>query len=362
MRIPCGCYGLHGPGPQCTIAFWAVLGTPITLANGTAAVTTAHETDSAEQVLTRYACAPLWERLLYATRPKFFPASVLPVLAGSAWGFSITGRLDWLPFALALAATVCLHAAANVLNDIGDDSGGTDRVNNERIYPYTGGSRFIQRGILSADDMRQWGLALLALAAALGVALLLLEGLPVLWFGLLGAALAVLYSLGPLRLNASGLGELAVGLAFGVLPVTGAAWLQSGSIDLPLLVFSLPVACWVTAILLINEVPDRRADGANGKRTLPVRMGLGATATLYGFLHISAAGLALLLSARGVLPPLAPAVPLLALLPVWGAVNTIRKAADDRARMTRAIETTLGIHAAGTLWLAACVIYTGIAG
>ncbi len=325
-------------------------------------MTTAHEMESAEQALTRYARAPLWERLLYATRPKFFPASMLPVLAGSAWGYSVAGRFDWLLFTLALAATVCLHAAANVLNDVGDDSGGTDRVNNERIYPYTGGSRFIQRGILSANDMRRFGLVLLAAAAALGVALLLLRGMPILWFGLLGAALAVLYSLGPFRLNASGLGELAVGLAFGVLPITGAAWLQSGSIDLPLLVFSLPVTSWVTAILLINEVPDRRADGASGKRTLPVRIGLGATATLYGLLHVSAAGLTVLLSVWGVLPPLAPAVPLLVLLPMFAAANTIRKAADDRERMTRAIETTLGIHTAGSLWLAACAIYTGVAG
>ena len=320
-------------------------------------MTTARETHPAEEVLTRYARAPLWERLLYATRPKFFPASVLPVLAGSAWGFSVAGRFDGLSFALALAATVCLHAAANVLNDVGDDRGGTDRVNSERIYPYTGGSRFIQRGILSADDMRQFGLVLLAVAAVFGITLLLLKGLLVLWFGLLGTTLAVLYSLGPFRLNASGLGELAVGLGFGVLPIAGAAWLQSGSIDLPLLVFSLPVACWVTAILLINEVPDRRADGSSGKRTLPVRVGLVATAAVYALLHVSAAGLTLMLSVQGVLPPLAPAVPLLALLPVWGATNTIRKAADHRTRMTGAIETTLGVHTVGTLWLTASAVY-----
>jgi len=323
-------------------------------------VSKASETRSAHQVLTEYARAPIVARLLYATRPKFFPASVLPVLAGSAWGFMAADRIDWLLCVLALAATVCLHAAANVLNDVGDDSGGTDRVNGERIYPYTGGSRFIQRGILSAGDMQKFGVALLAVAAALGAVLLERRGMAVLWFGVAGTALAVLYSLGPMRLNASGLGELAVGLGFGVIPVCGAAWLQSGSIDLSLVLFSLPVACWVTAILLINEVPDRRADGRCGKRTLPVRLGLGATAALYALLHIAASAIALLLSIRGVLPPLAPVVPLLTLLPAMAAAQTIRASADSRRRMTRAIETTLGVHAVGTLWLTGCVIYTGV--
>ena len=51
-------------------------------------------------------------------RPKFFPASVLPVLAGSAWGFMAAGQFDLSAFILALLATVCVHAGANVLNDV----------------------------------------------------------------------------------------------------------------------------------------------------------------------------------------------------------------------------------------------------
>ena len=76
-------------------------------------------------------------------------------------GFDVT------VFALALFATVCVHAASNVLNDVGDDSGGTDRQNEDRIYPYTGGSRFIQTGIMSANEMARLGISLLALAATL---------------------------------------------------------------------------------------------------------------------------------------------------------------------------------------------------
>mgnify|MGYP001822402325 FL=1 len=216
-------------------------------------------------------------RLFGAMRPKFFPASVLPVIAGSAWGLQAAGGFDWLVFVLALFATVCVHGAANVLNDVGDDAGGTDKRNEDRIYPYTGGSRFIQQGIMSASEMARWGISLLAIAAIAGLILIYLKGTMVLYFGLAGVALCVLYSLGPIRLASIGIGETAVAVGFGVVPVAGAAWLQGAALDANLLLFSLPVSFWVAAILLINEVPDIAADAATGKRTLPVRLGLGGT-------------------------------------------------------------------------------------
>ena len=85
--------------------------------------------------------------------PSSFPASVLPVIVGTAWGAQVSGQFNLVLFLLALVATVCVHAGANVLNDVGDESGGTDRQNTDRIYPYTGGSRFIQMGIMEASSM-----------------------------------------------------------------------------------------------------------------------------------------------------------------------------------------------------------------
>ena len=228
------------------------------------------------------------KRLFHATRPKFFPASVLPVIAGSAWGLHVSGQFDIAVFLLALLATVCVHAGANVLNDVGDDAGGTDRQNEDRIYPYTGGSRFIQAGIMSASGMARLGITLLAFAALAGLLLLLIKGTMILWLGLAGVLLAVLYSLGPVRLSSMGLGELAVGIAFGIIPVAGAAWLQSGVLDLQAVVFAVPISAWVAAILLINEVPDIDADGSTGKRTLPVRLGLAGTAVLYAGINLLA--------------------------------------------------------------------------
>lgn len=297
------------------------------------------------------------KRLFHATRPKFFPASVLPVLVGSAWGAQVAGQFDVLAFALALIATVCVHAGANVLNDVGDDSGGTDRQNDDRIYPYTGGSRFIQAGIMSAPAMARLGTALLAIAALAGLGLLLLKGAMILVFGFAGVLLAVLYSLGPLRLASVGLGELAVGVAFGVLPVVGAAWLQSGLIDADAVLYSLPVSAWVAAILLINEVPDISADGATGKRTLPVRLGTNRTALLYAAIQLFAAAVIVWMTIAGSLPLAAPAGAVLLLVLAFRAAQAVRGGIANRPAMTGAIEATLGIHTLGSIWLVALAMY-----
>jgi len=301
--------------------------------------------------------ARIAKRLFHATRPKFFPASVLPVLAGTAWGIAAAGHFDGPVFFLALLATVCVHAGSNVLNDVGDEANGTDRRNQSRIYPYTGGSRFIQTGILDAATMTRLGISLLVVAAAAGILLLVDKGPVILLFGLAGVALGVLYSLGPVRLSALGLGETAVGVAFGVLPVMGSAWLQGADMGPGLLVYSLPISAWVAAILLINEVPDIEADGAIGKRTLPVRVGLAGTANIYLGLQIAATITIVWLTVDGDLPILAPLLPIVLLALAFKAAAAIRDGIAQREAMTKAIEATLGIHTLGSVWLAGCMLF-----
>ncbi|MDX1404105.1 MAG: 1,4-dihydroxy-2-naphthoate octaprenyltransferase [Woeseiaceae bacterium] len=298
------------------------------------------------------------KRLFHATRPKFYPASILPVIAGSIWGFRVSGGFEVDIFLLALLATVCVHAAANVLNDVDDDSGGTDRINSDRIYPYTGGSRFIQTGIMSSRHMAGLGVALLAMAGVAGLALLLLKGSMILAFGVAGVALAVLYSLGPVRLSGLGIGEAAVGIGFGVLPVMGAAWLQSGTMNVDALLFSLPVSAWVAAILLINEVPDIAADGQSGKRTLPVRLGLGGTRIVYLGLHASALLVTIYMAMAGLLPLATPLGPAALMLLAYKASLAISQGLQDREAMRKAIEATLGIHMLGIAWLCGATLYS----
>jgi 1,4-dihydroxy-2-naphthoate octaprenyltransferase len=294
-------------------------------------------------------------RLWLATRPAFLPASILPVLLGTAWGYRVAGRFDVISACLALMATVFVHAASNVLNDVGDDLGGSDNANEERIFPYTGGSRFIQNGVMSADEMKVWGMTLLSVATVLGAVLTWLQGPAILLFGAAGTALGVLYSMPRWQLSAHGLGETAVAVAFGLLPVTGAAWLQSGIFDAASVVMSIPVALWVAAILLINEVPDIRADAGAGKHTLVVRLGIATTRHVYLSLQLAAIVAFLTIGALGFVPWWMSSLALLLLPRVLKAARSICDVREDRRRLTSAIEATLAVHMWGSLLLVVCV-------
>jgi 1,4-dihydroxy-2-naphthoate octaprenyltransferase len=289
------------------------------------------------------------KRYWLATRPPFLSASAAPVIVGSAFGFLAAGRFAWLPALLALITTMIVHAAANVLNDVGDEASGTDRANVDRIYPYTGGSRFIQNQVLTIEQMRRFGLGLLAVGALLGLALAAIGGPTVILLGLVGALLATAYSLPPVQLAARGVGEIAIAIAFGVLPFCGAAWLQTGSFSGAALPLSAPIAMWVTAILLINEVPDMAADRSANKRTWPVRVGESGTRWIYLGLHTIATVTALAAAALRLIHPVAllgiAAVAVMAAVAARGIVA----GTDRRARITASIEATLRIHLLGSI-------------
>jgi 1,4-dihydroxy-2-naphthoate polyprenyltransferase len=295
-------------------------------------------------------------RAFLATRPAFFVASAMPVLIGAAWDSSAFHRFNGLWFGLALAATVLAHAAANVYNDVGDDVIGADAGNTDRIYPYTGGSRFIQTGLLSRTQMTRLASGLAAAALLLGALLAMSRGPGVVLLGVLGLGLGLLYSLPGAQLSARGVGETAVAISFGVLPVLGTVWLQAGRVDSGAVLICLPVSTWAAAILIINEVPDIEADRRADKRTLVVRWGAGGARWIYWgltLLALSAAGLAIALHAL----PLWYGVAALGIagLGLWAACGISTEGAG-RARLKQSIELTLAIHALGCVLLIVAIL------
>ena len=290
-------------------------------------------------------------RWALATRPAFLSASIIPVIAGTAWGYGQTNSFDLYLFLLALAATALAHGGVNVLNDVYDDKNGTDRINDGRIFPFTGGSRFIQNKIMNVSQMARLGWALLLLSLIVGLWLVVIKGWMIIALGTGGVLLGIAYSAPPLILSSRGLGEIAVGIGFGPLPVMGAAWLQGSGASIDGFIFSAIIGLWVTLILIVNEVPDIDADAASGKRTLVVRLGHKNTAILYFGLHLLAFLLIVFMVYQQLLGSAALLLPLLMLGAAIKAALIMRQQTDTK-NMLVAIKTTLGIHAIGSLWLA----------
>jgi len=57
----------------------------------------------------------------------------------------------------------------NVLNDYYDALNGTDANNTARVFPFTGGGRFIQNGVLTLRETAVSGAALLAVVVLAGL-------------------------------------------------------------------------------------------------------------------------------------------------------------------------------------------------
>ena len=207
---------------------------------------------------------------LRATRLPFLTATFVPVLLGiavAAWkdGFNLWYAL------LTVLGGACIHLGLNVANDVFDTISGADEAN---VNPtqFSGGSRVILYGLLSLSTMTLLSIAFYAVGIGIGLGLAAARGWDLLWIGVAGALISVFYTAPPLRLVHRGLGEIAVFLGFGPIMALGAYFVQAREYDLEPLLASIPVGILIALILYVNEVPDRPADAAAGKRTLPVRL------------------------------------------------------------------------------------------
>ncbi|TAN62228.1 prenyltransferase [bacterium] len=216
---------------------------------------------------------PKFKTYFLATRPQFLPAVAVPVALGASFSWRFYASFNASLFILSLLAALFYHAGMNVLNDYFDCLNGSDNINKNALTPFTGGSRFIQNGLMTAQETAFLGIILIACGSAIGIYLAYETTWLLLVIGFTGLLSGVFYSAPPVFLVGRGLGELTVGINFGFLTVLGAYAVQTSRIAPEAAVVSLPMSFLIAALLYINEFPDYEADKATSKRTLVVRLG-----------------------------------------------------------------------------------------
>ncbi|CAN5223686.1 1,4-dihydroxy-2-naphthoate polyprenyltransferase [soil metagenome] len=278
-------------------------------------------------------------RYLAATRPAFLSVTLAGALIGlgsaRADGWAIDGFKALLTVLFALVA----HAGANVINDYYDALSGADAGNQERLFPFTGGSRFIQNGVLSLRETRLFGYGLLAAVIPAGLWLTAHSAGGLIWIGLAGLLIAWAYSAPPLKLMARGVGEGAIAGGW-LMVVLGTDFVQRGEFAALPLIAGLPFALLVAAILYLNQFPDAVGDARAGKHTLVVR--LGTQKARWGYLVLVAA--AYLWLAVAVMADALPVWAALGLLPAVLSFKALRQLLGDAgqpARLAPAIKATI---------------------
>ncbi|MDP8911888.1 MAG: prenyltransferase [Actinomycetota bacterium] len=297
--------------------------------------------------------APGW-LFLRATRLPFLSATVVPVLLGIAVAAFTDGFSFWLAL-LTLVGGACIHLGLNVANDIFDTLSGADEAN---VNPtqFSGGSRVILYGLLNLRAMVLLSAGFYAVGIGIGIALAATRGWELLWVGVAGALISLFYTAPPLRLVHRGLGEICVGLGFGPIMTLGAYFVQAREYALEPLLASLPVGILIALILYVNEIPDRPADAAAGKRTLPVRLSKHAVIRGYEVSVGVAFALVAAFAVSGVL--VRPALLALAAVPLaFPVLRALRDSYDDPYALMPAMARNIQLHlVTGLLLIAGYVV------
>ena len=288
-----------------------------------------------------------WQAWQLAIRPKTLPAAVGPVVVGIGLAVG-DGRFDLLPALAALVGALLLQIASNLANDYFDFVKGYDQA--DRLGP----TRVAASGLMPLRELRLGLLIVLALAALVGIYLIIVGGWPILVVGAAGMIAAVAYSGGPFPLSTNGLGDLFVFLFFGVIAVVGTYYVQALDVTWQAGLASIAPGALITAILVVNNLRDVDTDARVGKRTMAVRLGPQGARNEYSALLVVAfltpLGLLALDALTGlfILPRLLLLLPWLTLPPAWRLHSTIQSGLSGPA-----LNKILGGTARFGLWFSA---------
>jgi len=198
---------------------------------------------------------------------------VVPVLIGSGVAAGYV-RFSWWRALLALVVALALQIGVNYANDYSDGVRGSDE---KRVGPV----RLVAAGLAPPRQVRTAAFACFLLACAAGLALAAVTSWWMLAVGAACVAAAWFYTGGPRPYGYIGLGEVFVFAFFGVVAVTGTAYVQMKTLSWLGLVAAIPPGLLACALLIVNNLRDIRSDTQAGKRTLAVRIGDAGTRNAY---------------------------------------------------------------------------------
>lgn len=211
-----------------------------------------------------------------AMRLRTLPVSVAGVIMALGYGV-LGGGFNLAVWVLCLLFAVLAQIASNFANEYYDYRDGLDKPGRE------GPRRGVTEGDITPGAMLRATYITLGVACAVGLSLLAWGPW---WLIPVGAAIGLgvlAYSTGPYPLSRHGLGEVAVMLFFGVVPVNLTCFVMSGGWSVDVLLGSFSAGLMGANVLLVNNYRDAPDDATVGKRTLAVIFGRKAASMLYLF-------------------------------------------------------------------------------
>lgn len=203
-----------------------------------------------------------------ATRPRTLPVSIAGVLGGVSCALTY-GHFRLLPFLVCLVFAILAQIVSNFANEYYDYKNGIDKKGRD------GFRRGVTEGDISPKTMKTVTFTLLALDCAIGCTLVIWGGWWLVFVGIFIAVFALAYSAGPFPLSRNGLGDIAVIIFYGLIPVIFTSYVVVGNFEN--IWFTVPIgfALGLLAdnVLIVNNYRDFEDDRRVGKITTVVIFG-----------------------------------------------------------------------------------------
>lgn len=205
-------------------------------------------------------------------RLRTLPLSLACIGMGSILAYA-DGDFRWDIMVMSFVTTIFLQLLSNVANDYGDAVSGVDGKDRK------GPSRAVQAGKITKKAMLN-AVYIFAVLSLLSGLFLVYLGVGLSWkfglflvLGLLAIAAAITYTMGKKPYGYAGLGDISVFIFFGVIGVIGTYFLHAQHFHWLTVLPAISCSFFAVAVLNINNIRDIESDFANGKISIPVRLG-----------------------------------------------------------------------------------------
>lgn len=233
-----------------------------------------------------------------ATRPKTLVLGwgIMLFTIGLILGYDISNdyidyepRWTWITVGMGLVLSL-LQVVSNLANDLGDANTGADNEN--RLGP----RRMVSSGLLTKKAIIRTIILITFISFIIGVATVLYAFVDqLIWFGFylalgIGAIVTALrYTLGRKPIAYRGLGDVAVFIFFGLVPVLSTAhMILAEDFTWWFVVPAVACGCMGVGVLNMNNLRDVEQDIDSGKLTLITRLGYDRGVFYHGLVILGA--------------------------------------------------------------------------
>lgn len=221
-------------------------------------------TTNIKQALNERDGFQVWWRLL---RPHTLTASFIPVFIGTMYAVIADETFHAGLFIAMMLASILIQAATNMFNEYYDYVLGLDTEQSVGI-----GGTIVRDGIKPK-------IVLYLAFGFFGVAILFglyISYMTSWWIALIGAVsmfIGYLYTGGPIPIAYTPFGEVTAGFLMGTVMIGISYFIQTSYVSKEIILISIPIAIFIGAILLSNNIRDLDNDKESGRKTIAILIG-----------------------------------------------------------------------------------------